>query len=255
MTIYLSGVSHDILTESQHPDLGLLATPASSVYNKRHKYGTWAADNGLFAAEPGDDAGRAKLIADWEDWIFTIDPAGALFATLPDVVGDHATSWPASLPYVEIVRELGFPVGIVMQNGLERDPFGWRAMLAAADVLFIGGSPECLPCGYVKPATKAELKRQHCPNCSTGWDPRQYVRLTEWKLGAACAELVAEAKAAGKWVHMGRVNSWKRFAYAGSIGCDSADGTYVKFGPSVNAPKVLGWLDKQAAANEEAIAA
>jgi hypothetical protein len=41
---------------------------------------------------------------------------------------------------------------------------------------------------------------------------------------------------------MGRVNSLTRLRYAEAIGCDSADGTYIVFGPDVNFPKVLGWL-------------
>jgi len=64
---------------------------------------------------------------------------------------------------------------------------------------------------------------------------------TEWKLGAAARVLVAEAKARGKRVHMGRVNSEKRYRYALGIGCDSADGTYLTFGPDVNLPDVLAW--------------
>lgn len=66
---------------------------------------------------------------------------------------------------------------------------------------------------------------------------------TEWKLGAAAAALTAQAKARGKWVHMGRVNSRKRLVYADDIGCDSADGTYLTYGPKVNLPRLLSWLD------------
>jgi hypothetical protein len=65
---------------------------------------------------------------------------------------------------------------------------------------------------------------------------------TDWKLGPHARALVAEAKARGKQVHMGRVNSHKRIAYARHIGCDSADGTYIARGPDVNLPKALGWL-------------
>lgn len=65
---------------------------------------------------------------------------------------------------------------------------------------------------------------------------------TDWKLGKHARELVSQAKAHGKWVHMGRVNSYQRLRYADAIGCDSADGTYIAFGPDVNMPKVLGWL-------------
>lgn len=48
---------------------------------------------------------------------------------------------------------------------------------------------------------------------------------TEWKLGPEAADLVYEAKDRKKWVHMGRVNTWRRLEYAKSIGVDSIDGT------------------------------
>ena len=66
---------------------------------------------------------------------------------------------------------------------------------------------------------------------------------TEWKLGPEAAVLADEARGRGKWVHMGRVNSRKRLKYAESIGCDSADGTYLTFGPSVNLPRLARWFD------------
>jgi hypothetical protein len=65
---------------------------------------------------------------------------------------------------------------------------------------------------------------------------------TAWKVGPHARALVTEAKARGKWTHMGRVNSEKRFRYAAAIGCDSADGTFLAFGPDVNLPLLLAWL-------------
>jgi hypothetical protein len=67
---------------------------------------------------------------------------------------------------------------------------------------------------------------------------------TEWKLGPHAAQLTREAKACGKWVHMGRVNSERRLRYAAAIGCDSVDGTYLVFGPDQNLPKLKRWLDR-----------
>lgn len=64
---------------------------------------------------------------------------------------------------------------------------------------------------------------------------------TEWKLGPAARRLVGEAKARGKHVHMGRVNSRRRWGYAEYIGCDSVDGTFLAFGPDVNLPRLRGW--------------
>ncbi|HEU4544470.1 MAG TPA: hypothetical protein VFR23_25290 [Jiangellaceae bacterium] len=65
---------------------------------------------------------------------------------------------------------------------------------------------------------------------------------TEWKLGSHARAFVIEAKARGKYVHMGRVNSERRIRYAVAIGCDSVDGTYLTFGPDVLLPDVLAWL-------------
>lgn len=64
---------------------------------------------------------------------------------------------------------------------------------------------------------------------------------TEWKLGAHARRLIREAKQRGKRVHMGRVNSARRYRYAEHIGCDSVDGTYLTFGPDQNLPKLLNW--------------
>lgn len=65
---------------------------------------------------------------------------------------------------------------------------------------------------------------------------------TAWKLGHHARHIAAEAKRRGKWLHMGRVNSEKRFRYARAIGCDSVDGTYLTYGPDTNLPKLLAWL-------------
>lgn len=64
---------------------------------------------------------------------------------------------------------------------------------------------------------------------------------TSWKLGPHARALVAEAKARGKWVHMGRVNSERRWRYADAIGCDSVDGTFLTYGADLNLPRVLAW--------------
>lgn len=66
---------------------------------------------------------------------------------------------------------------------------------------------------------------------------------TEWKLGRHARRLVADAKRLGKAVHMGRVNSGRRFRYAAAIGCDSADGTTLAQYPDATLPDVLGWLN------------
>jgi hypothetical protein len=64
----------------------------------------------------------------------------------------------------------------------------------------------------------------------------------EWKLGRDSLALVREAKARRLWCHMGRVNSARRIAYARSCGYDSVDGTFLAFGPNINLPRLLRWM-------------
>ncbi len=68
---------------------------------------------------------------------------------------------------------------------------------------------------------------------------------TEWKLGPQAWAITRHAKSAGRWVHMGRVNSKKRFDTARAMGCDSVDGTYLTYGPDTNLPKLLSWINDQ----------
>lgn len=67
---------------------------------------------------------------------------------------------------------------------------------------------------------------------------------TEWKLGPEARSIVATANERGVWAHMGRVNSHQRLRYAEWIGCDSADGTFLVFGPDVNLVRLVRWLDE-----------
>lgn len=67
---------------------------------------------------------------------------------------------------------------------------------------------------------------------------------TKWKLSEPAYSLVAEAKTRGKWAHMGRVNSEQRLRAAAAGGYDSCDGTFLKFGPDKNAPRLVKWLDR-----------
>lgn len=63
-----------------------------------------------------------------------------------------------------------------------------------------------------------------------------------FKLGRDIEAVIVMAKVHEKWVHVGRVNSRKRFRYFERLGVDSVDGTFVKFGPDVNLPQVIEWV-------------
>lgn len=142
----------------------------------------------------------------WFAWLqkHAADAPTCLFAVAPDVVGDAAATIARSVPWLPKIRELGYPAAFVGQDGLTLELV--EPLWDLLDVFFIGGS-------------------------------------TEWKLGAVAREIVAEAKARGKHVHMGRVNSGKRVRYARLIGCDSVDGTFLKFAPTENLGRLRKWFE------------
>jgi hypothetical protein len=62
---------------------------------------------------------------------------------------------------------------------------------------------------------------------------------THWKLSHHAAAIAQKAKARGKWLHMGRVNTNVRIDIARSIGCDSVDGTgYARYSKSELPPAI-----------------
>jgi hypothetical protein len=143
----------------------------------------------------------------WYAWLArTVTRYGSdrcLWAVAPDVPFDAAGTLTESGPWLQPIRDLGIPVAFAAQNWSEEP-----GMIPwdAIDVLFLAGD-------------------------------------TEWKLSIHAAELAHEAKARGKRVHMGRVNSEERLRHAMAVGCDTADGTFLAFGPDVNLPRLMGWFE------------
>jgi len=173
--------------------------------HNRPPAGAWGADTGCFTAAGGDNFCPEKYLA----WLKSRPVSSCLFATAPDVLADPVTTIARSLPVLPAIRAAGFRAALVAQDGLEKLEVPWSQF----DCLFLGGRPMD--------------------------DPAD-----EWKLSLAAAELVHEAKARGLWVHMGRVNSYRRLKYAAAIGCDSADGTFLKFAPRENYGRMLEWFRK-----------
>lgn len=54
---------------------------------------------------------------------------------------------------------------------------------------------------------------------------------TDWKMSTHADGLIRQAQQAGKWVHVGRVNSQKRIRHFDLIGVDSVDGTSIAYAP------------------------
>lgn len=66
----------------------------------------------------------------------------------------------------------------------------------------------------------------------------------EFKLGPQAYGIAERAHEHGKWLHMGRVSSIKRLRIAKSMGCQSVDGTYLKYGPDKNTVRMRRFLDQ-----------
>lgn len=182
------------MRQHAHPSLGRLVTPRHypSLRATIADGGPWAADNDGFggvdhaAFDRMLDTIQAALIADaGGDRRYEHWRNAPLFVTVPDVVADAEATARQWVRWAPGVRRRGLRSAFVAQDGCER---GLIPAIHEFDALFIGGS-------------------------------------TEWKLGPAAAALVRAAKRAGKWVHVGRVNSYERIRYCAAIGADSVDGT------------------------------
>ena len=198
---YLSG-SKNSAHEHLYADgtIGLLKTPATgySVANVK----VWALDNGAFTDQyPGHEA--------YLQLLDRLEPHKdrCLFVALPDVVGDARATLQRSHEIWHQVRvEKGWPVALVLQDGMQDHPVRSFIPWDALDWVFVGGSDE-------------------------------------FKLGPGARSLCSEAHARGVKIHVGRVNSLKRFAYArDALHADTADGTALAFNPSARLPEVLSWL-------------
>lgn len=128
---FLSGVwKRDIAHLFTSGVLGLMCQPGSGYKPERAK--VWAADNGCFGNYVGD--------AKWLAWLGKHShlAASCLFAVAPDVVGDAEATLARSLPFLPVIRAMGYKAALVAQDGLEHLDVPWDEF----DVLFIGGTTD-----------------------------------------------------------------------------------------------------------------
>lgn len=131
--MYLSGVPRKEMLEQPRPDLGLMLDAVRKGI--RHEFMTalwWAVDNGCFTMGPEFDP------AAWLAWLATLRPylERCLFAVAPDVVGDAVGTLVRATPFLPRLRDLGFRVAFVTQDGCRSDLVPWDDI----DCLFVGGS-------------------------------------------------------------------------------------------------------------------
>lgn len=185
--IYLTGVTSSAIEASEllRWPVGLMCNSGNSYHLRIDKFPWWAADLVGISNNVDPEVGLSRL----EE----LPQERCLFVTSPDAYPSATESLRRGLEYAPLIRELGFPVAVVAQDGAEDLDWPWEEI----DCLFIGG-------------IKQERGRD------------------EWKESLAAAGLAMAARSAGKWVHMGRVNSTRRLMVARLMGCHSADGTYIR---------------------------
>lgn len=67
---------------------------------------------------------------------------------------------------------------------------------------------------------------------------------TRWKMGAGARYCVEQAHKLGKPVHVGRVNSWRRYQYFKSLGARSCDGTHPIYEPDKASITIAEWMER-----------
>lgn len=161
LMLYLTPPSTDQIREHVHAGrLGAIVTPSSG--NHIPEQGVWAADSGIFGKTYIGDEAYMRWLEERAEFADR-----CLFATAPNVVGNAFATINRSYPFLQRIRDMGYPVTLVAQDNLEFcNWWGWDDF----DCLFIGGS-------------------------------------TSWKLSPAAAVLARAARAAGLLVHVGRVRN------------------------------------------------
>jgi len=158
----------------------------------------WGADNGCYTAAERFSVERwLSFLEKWQG------KGRCLFAVAPDVPFDMAATWERSKPFLPVIRELGYPAALAIQNGVDVHALDWDTF----DAVFIAG-------------TKA------------------------FKTGGDAYEVIRAAKRRGIFVHMARRNSYKAVQEAFDLGADSCDGTFLRFSPDFNWPRMQVWFDK-----------
>lgn len=174
-----------------HPKrVGVLCVPGSWSHHI-HENRPWAGDNGAYSG--------------FEEWAFLamlekLQPyrSTCLFISAPDVVGNAEQTADLFKVWAPRIREAGYPVAYVLQDG--------ATTLPPCDAVFLGGT-------------------------------------TLFKLSEGALRLCDEAKATGRWVHVGRVNTSRRIQRFIEV-ADSIDGGTASRWAMTNIPKMLRWIDQ-----------
>lgn len=126
--IYLSGVVYAPILHWQYG--GLMLTPERWGKVDMDERIVWAADNGCYTA--GERFSEER----WIKFLLSYQGQGrCLFAVAPDVPFDMDATWERSRGYLSLIRNLGYPAALAIQNGVIPSRLSWDAF----DAVFIAG--------------------------------------------------------------------------------------------------------------------
>lgn len=158
---------------------GVITSPLQNTISSAMKKGAlWVGDNGAFTGTVTDEK--------FEEWLEKLKPYQEtnLFIVVPDVVGNAEET---IVKYHELSGYLlqeGWKISFVAQDGIKigQDRFFvgdgelYVDLMDDFDCLFVGGS-------------------------------------TEFKLSTLADDCIRKAQEFGKHIHIGRVNSWRRYSH------------------------------------------
>lgn len=208
MIQYLTGCSNDLIrSEAQSLNLGLLVTPDTAGAGAKARYDTHLSSYPVWAAD------------------------NACFNHPETFNTDRFLSWLGEFSDIQRAHCLWAVAPDVVGDAV-------KTIERSVPVL-----PRIRAAGY----KAAFVAQDGLENLTVPWSEFDALFIggsTEWKLSDHAKRLCRAAKAHGKQVHMGRVNSYKRCAIAQDFGCDTADGTFLAFGPRTNLPRLSTWFDR-----------
>jgi len=206
-------------------DFGVIVSPRNWGIKKGIKEGRWwALDNDCFNGGFDADKFFWKLdqLSEYKD--------KCLFITCPDILGNARETIDSFYLWADKIREYG-PLAFVAQDGLRWDDY--------SGYFYAGSEMDFTDWCDKNNHRDAYQNETLYMDCYEMWrseiDPDDFDWLfiggtTEFKLGYDAKDCIRGAKSINKLVHVGRVNSRKRYRIFKSLGCDSADGTNANYG-------------------------
>jgi len=216
--IYLTGSSRKGLSEH----FGYLASPQNRGTAMLIEGRPWGGDCGAFTGV-FDEAAYFRWLARMRRFQDT-----CLFVVVPDVVCNAAATLALFRRYATRMREMGFPIALVAQNGLRPFQEGVFDDLNAGHNDWRQDHASEYPEDDVSWWESLQAwKQTHI--CWEEFDCLFIGGDIEWKLGEEALRLIECARKARKHVHVGRVNTRKRLRYFQLAGAHSVDGNALKF--------------------------